>query len=243
MTVTTLHSAANDNGGGIQFHSTDTPYRSFVVFAIDALEGVKEPHQQTLARNQFKMWCQSNGLNVKELVGSWKGKRETAWIMGADDFANFHVDTVWCKGQEAILHLGPTGGPTSDHAGFRLASLISGGEVTPLGRWQAVPEAVALAQDGWTFDPTQFGGVYWIAGEPKPEPRFGAFEAQPDPRAPGADILSLGAELSAANNARDAWRDDAKRWEAKARTMQEERDTALLELSRLKARYQSNPRI
>lgn len=149
---------------GIQLHSTVPTWEPYVIFAIDAASNGRTPQQTILGVTQFKLWCAERGLGVKELIGSYKGTTEPAFIMRASDFEANGLHVTWCTGQESILALSGKQEPHKANAGFRLAALVFTDTSKPmvqLGRWECVSGDDARSLDAWTYDPTD--GLFWAA--------------------------------------------------------------------------------
>lgn len=173
MTIHVFNPANNNTGNGVCPHSTDSMWKPYVIFALDAQMAGHDERGVALAALHFRTWCQSRDIGVKELRGSYKGREEPSWIMSEVDFCEHDVWATWCSHQESILHLSATRTPVEPNAGYRIATLVyddSREEV--LGPWRCLAPELARRCDSWTFDPSgDFGGSYYVAG---PVPTFGS---------------------------------------------------------------------
>lgn len=151
---------------GIKDHSRDFPWTPFVIFAIDAASNGRDAMQTVRGVVQFKLWCKSQGLGVKELLGSYNGVSEPSFIMSEDDFRRAAVGDTWCMEQESFLvHLSGKQEPHKPNAGFRMVQLYypKTGELVPLGRWECISGDKARTLSAWTYDPSD--GLFWAASE------------------------------------------------------------------------------
>lgn len=153
---------------GIQSHSLASAWAPVVIFAIDAASNNRDAQQIVRGVIRFKQWCGEQGLGVKEVFGSYKGKQEASFVMSEAAFRGANIGETWCSHQESLLHLTGQQEPNKPDAGYRLASLYypASGELVSLGRWHCVTAEVARAAEAWTFDVAS--GLFWLAGEAVP---------------------------------------------------------------------------
>ena len=123
---------------GIHGHSTTTADESYIIFSTHnsvALTGMN--------------------LELKPLMGSYKGTIEASWIINARHYDEIDNATILGE-QESILILGPINGA----GGTRPATLhyLDGRLPESLGYFIEVPEGEALASDAWTLD----GDTYYV---------------------------------------------------------------------------------
>jgi hypothetical protein len=88
--------AAASADGGVVNHSTESPFKSYVVFAVGDL----------LRSAQFTAWATQAGLPFKQGIGSYKGTQERCFIMPEVDALMADLGP-WLAGQETVLRLGP----------------------------------------------------------------------------------------------------------------------------------------
>lgn len=122
----------------------------FVIFAADNDKG-----------SILTYALRNHGIGFKQLDGSYKGERETSYIVNARNWER--IRSFWLiEGQESILHLGPflNGGreATLYYAEPVIASLDVRDE--PIGTFRQTTKEYALKQDAWTFDPSE--AAYFI---------------------------------------------------------------------------------
>lgn len=114
-------------------------------------------------RAEFLGWCLTHDVGVKALQGAYKGTKEWSFIINARDWQKVY-DRGFCKGQESILHLGPSYERTI-HGWRRCARMATlyyrDGHVEVLGRFVGCSKAYALKQDAWTYDPAD--NQYYVA--------------------------------------------------------------------------------
>lgn len=123
---------------GIADHSTESPFTTYVLFAVGDL----------LRAAQFTAWATAAGLPFKQGIGSWKGEQERCFIVPEVD-ALMHDLTPWLAGQETVLRLGPAYRDGIMY-GHRHAELI---DVSPTGAWLG------------PFASSQYAGLYGWIGE------------------------------------------------------------------------------
>jgi len=126
---------------GVCTHSTQSAFEDYVIIAT-------APHKVQSLRDYLRKTDNPHGLGSRELVGSYKGEIETAWIMNvkrlpAIQAAGFLIE------QESVLHL------LHNPRGARIAWLefVRSGNKTALGHFVNVPEEQAKREQGWTFCP------------------------------------------------------------------------------------------
>lgn len=139
---------------GVCSHSSPDAWQSFVIFAVD----------DCLGAENFTDWCATVGLSVTELQGSYKGEEETSYIMPASDFFDklpgkrgHSVGSLWCRGQESVLHLSP---PEKRSRMWRTAYLLLSDKaikIKHLGKFKQVRKTDAMKHDSWTHNPNNGG--------------------------------------------------------------------------------------
>lgn len=103
----------------------------------------------------------SNAVRFKELKASYKGVKETCFLIDLGMSENIPSNIAYLKSiassyeQESILIL-------DEH---RNASLVycQGNRVESIGKFKAVSKKDAITQDGWTYDP--YNDQYYIIEE------------------------------------------------------------------------------
>lgn len=111
------------------------------------------------------------GLKLKRVVGAYKGQTEVSFVTPLD---TLYAATAsgWLDGQESILVLSSRPLVEGRVAGWRDAALLfllpdgrpdPQKPAVPLGRFVAANQATALAQDAWTFDPSE--DMYYVTRE------------------------------------------------------------------------------
>lgn len=124
----------------------------YVVFSIDG----ESDWQRRLTFEQF---LADRSIGFKQVIGSYKGVQEHAWIINARDWAEIREWQPF-EFQESILHLGPWHQGSLTQAAGREATLAfadQGQSDIRLGTFQQVSKALALSLDAWTLD----GGEYY----------------------------------------------------------------------------------
>ena len=145
---------------GVQGHSEPHMYNQYVIFAVG----------DVLRQQQFKAWALDNKIGFKELVGSYKGVVEHSFIMNYETFLSKPLE-LWefIKQEESVLilekgvYLG--GGKWYRPAYLRYFDVAMETKRGPTMRWRQVNREYALAQDSWTYDPSQ--ELYFVAEEEK----------------------------------------------------------------------------
>jgi hypothetical protein len=136
---------------GIWPTSSPVAFTSFAVFCVG---------NNKVREAMFKGWALGIGLPFKELVGSYKGVTEASFIVPFSRLVDV-VEAGWIVGEESVLILGSRY-VDGVMRGDRVAHLWfpSTGETVNLGHFGQTTKAHALAQEAWTFDPTD--GTYWV---------------------------------------------------------------------------------
>lgn len=140
---------------GWESRSGDSAFKRFVVFAVGGI----------MEGKQFNAWALGEGLRFKALEGSWRGQKEPSFIVEDTNENRLRI-AYWTKGQEAILCLGKAYRTGPDGLGRLFGNREAildfldgdGYSVTrrePAGLWQPASRNQALAQESWTFDPTE----------------------------------------------------------------------------------------
>jgi hypothetical protein len=120
---------------GIADHSTESPYKSYVVFAVGDL----------LRSAQFTAWATQAGLPFKQGIGSYKGTQERCFIVPEVDALIADLEP-WLAGQETVLRLGPAY-RNGIMYGHRRAELF---DVEPNGSWIGpFASSIYLGLYGW----------------------------------------------------------------------------------------------
>lgn len=134
------------NSGGVCAHSDNSSLNDYIIFCVG---------NNPIDDENFKLWASNNNIGYKELIGSYKGISENAFIINA----KFHdVLKPWIKDEESILNLGELVN------GKRKATLVFTNTKIPnvdLGYFKYTSKEYALKQDAWTFD--QENNAYYVA--------------------------------------------------------------------------------
>lgn len=95
----------------------------------------------------FKLYCILEGVAYVERLGCWEGEIEPSFTMAQRNYADSAIETLFTYDQQAVLEL-------EGYSDERKATLrwLKDGRTEPVGYWQAVPQAVAFEQPGWTLD-------------------------------------------------------------------------------------------
>lgn len=136
---------------GVCTHSADNFWQDYAVFSVGD-HGVND--------GAFIAYCKDNNLPFKPLEGSYKGVKETSFIMPRKSYERALKDG-WLVGQESVLLLSTPhslGGGQS----YRDATLLflETGDTLALGHFVPRHKDYALAQEAWTFDPAT--GTYFV---------------------------------------------------------------------------------
>lgn len=146
--------------GGWEGRSDDSAFKQFIVFGVGGIADAAA----------FRGWALEAGYGFKSLQGSWRGRHNPSFIMQDTNAVRLAI-AYWLRKQDAILCLGPAYRKNADGLGqlfgnreaildYLLPDGFSVSRREPLkGLWQPVQKSTALAQDGWTFDPTD--GQYY----------------------------------------------------------------------------------
>lgn len=115
----------------------------FVIFAVD--KGSDDILTAALYLHE---------IGFKELEGSYKGERETSYIVNARNWER--IRSFWpIENQESILHLGPFLNGGREATLYYASSLHDQSNEQPLGTFRQTTKEYALKQDAWTFDPSE----------------------------------------------------------------------------------------
>lgn len=133
------------SGAGVQPWSSPEQY---VIFSIDSVGDLSYQSPEG-----FDGWLSAAGIGFKRLLGCYKGEQEPAWIINARDWRKLAA-SGWIDGQESVLHLGAWangGRPATLYYGERIDGHI---RFIEAGTFRLTTKRHALAQEGWTFDPS-----------------------------------------------------------------------------------------
>lgn len=104
----------------------------------------------------FRAWAAHRGLDVRSLVGCYRGATEMSFVITAADYTEV---APWTREEESVLLLG-----RSDRNGARAAALVfADGRAEDLGHFVTCSRETALACSSWTYDPV--AGEYFICVE------------------------------------------------------------------------------
>ena len=150
--------------GGVWGHSSELGAKSYYIFAVG--------DQSLITEKAFMQWCVNSNIDYKSLIGSYNGVTEHSFIVNSDHIVSVAIGG-WLDKQDSILHLGHC--DSRDRRPATLFYLADGkGFNDPirkpesLGVFQSVSRAEAMAQMGWTFDPTL--NEYFICKDPDEVP-------------------------------------------------------------------------
>lgn len=90
------------------------------------------------------------GIRYKVLLGSYKGVLEVSFLVTDADFEKV-LSLGLVDSQESVLILHPASTPSEREAEILFLNNDNGS--TMIGFFKAAPEHVAIAQDGYTYDP------------------------------------------------------------------------------------------
>jgi hypothetical protein len=94
----------------------------------------------------FRAWAAYRRLNVRSLVGCYRGATEMSFVIGTADYAEV---AAWTRAEESVLLLGRV-----DRNGVRPARLVfADGRAEDLGHFVTCSRETALACSSWTYDP------------------------------------------------------------------------------------------
>lgn len=148
------------DSNGIWGHSSAIGANEYYIFAVG--------DQTLITEKAFQQWCKNCHINYKPLVGSYAGKTEHSYIIGAADIIAVAI-AGWLNKQESILHLGAC--DSRDRRKATLFYLQEGRdfndpskETVDLGVFQSVSREEAMQQAGWTYDPSI--DEYFICKDP-----------------------------------------------------------------------------
>lgn len=138
----------------------------FLIITSDRYDYTPELNSQR--RDLFRRQLDVRGLSYKEVQGVYKGNHEIAYIVLIQDAADEHNALRLARryGQESALYVDANRAVSL----YTLRPEIGGPDIDDseaLGMWAAVPEAVAKAQQAYTYS----DGHYYIAGDAAYDPR------------------------------------------------------------------------
>lgn len=94
----------------------------------------------------FRAWAAHRCLDVRSLVGCYRGATEMSFVIGTADFAEV---APWTRAEESVLFLGRV-----DRDGARAATLVfADGRTENLGHFVTCSRETALGCSSWTYDP------------------------------------------------------------------------------------------
>jgi len=94
----------------------------------------------------FRAWAAHRRLNVRSLIGCYRGVTEMSFVIGAADYAEV---APWTRAEESVLFLGRV-----DRNGARTARLVfADGRAEDLGHFVTCSRESTLACSSWTYDP------------------------------------------------------------------------------------------
>lgn len=94
----------------------------------------------------FRAWAAHRRLNVRSLVGCYRGATEMSFVITAADYAEV---APWTSAEESVLFLGRV-----DRNGARTARLVfTDGRAEDLGHFITCSRETALDCSSWTYDP------------------------------------------------------------------------------------------
>lgn len=140
-----VHSATQLDERGNKMREIRKELPAFYV--ISAFQSGKDEESNRAAHGQLLEELRARGFDAKEVQGCYKGQKELAMLMLANDAHIHHVImNLACRyGQESVLFV------SQDRNGF----LWFTDEKTPveyLGTWQEIPSPFHLTRDAWTQD-------------------------------------------------------------------------------------------
>jgi len=147
----------NSKDGGIWGHSSPIGANHYVIFAVG---------DDYITNAALKGWLFGHGIGFKPLLGSYKGKTEQSYITNYENLSHLFAIGV-LKGQESILVLGPCNSLDGRPASLMYLNPEGNALIKrqDLGLFRSVSKTAAMAQDGWTYDPSN-GGDYYICIDP-----------------------------------------------------------------------------
>lgn len=125
----------------------------------------------------FRAWAAHRRLDVRSLVGCYRGATEMSFVIGTADYAEV---APWTRAEESVLFLGRV-----DRNRARPARLIfADSSAEDLGRFVTCPRETALSCSSWTYDPVADEHFICVkdsggngTGLPVPYVEPGAFQA------------------------------------------------------------------
>lgn len=94
----------------------------------------------------FRAWAAHRRLDVRSLIGCYRGVTEMSFVIGTASYAEV---APWTRAEESVLFLG-----RGDRNGARPAKLVfADGRAEDLGHFVTCPRETALSCSSWTYDP------------------------------------------------------------------------------------------
>lgn len=149
-------------------HSLAAIQRELVIFCVG----------QDLRRvAAFRAWAAHRRLDVRSLIGCYRGVTEMSFVIGTADYAEV---APWTRAEESVLFLGRV-----DRNRARPARLIfADGRAEDLGHFVTCSRETALSCSSWTYDPVADEHFICVkdcggngTGLPVPYVEPGAFQA------------------------------------------------------------------
>jgi len=134
---------------------------SYVIFSIDNEDN---PHSMHIFRGYIRMVRESyKTSNLIPCVGSYKGKKENAFMWSLQDFNKHIRGSVYVEHQESILHVA-----SGNKMEASLEYLDPDGQFYEfLGCMHQVCKEEALASEAYTYRPDLY--MYWVAKHGNPD--------------------------------------------------------------------------
>ena len=135
--------------GGIWGHSSSSATDEYLIFCVGN-DKVREA--------MFRSWATADNVGFKSLIGCYKGVTEAAFIVNLRQANKCHR---WYENEATVLQLSGLfrDGVAYGRRHARLMDVAGGYEIAALGAFRETPQAVALAQPSWTYDPAT--ATYW----------------------------------------------------------------------------------
>lgn len=125
------------HASGIWARSSPIGQKEWVIFCVG---------QSLIRITAFYSYARDRGLNVKRLMGCYKGKQEQSFLIAREDFPQVED---WTRDEDSILVLG-----RADARNQCPATLVyANGRQEKLGLFRSVSRDIALSSESWTFDP------------------------------------------------------------------------------------------
>lgn len=133
---------------------------SYVIFSIDNEDN---PHSmQAFLDTIVDIQIEHNTSTMIPCVGSYKGKKEDAFMWSLRDFDDHIRGSVFVKHQESVLHVA-----SGNKMEAELEYLSEQGFRIFLGCMHQVCKEEALASDAYTYRPEL--NMYWVAKHGNPD--------------------------------------------------------------------------